>query len=247
MSTPTATPPSTENASAEAETRHSGWASDSYSDDFDYTPVSPWGPVALALGVAGLTAFLSVFGIGLSVIGVLVGIAAVVRIRGEQGAVKGQGFAVMGLVLSVCCCGLGTAKMVHLYNTEVPEGYRRVNFPVEISDKEFVYYGGARRLHPDVAPLIGTQVYLKGFMWETKSLTGLTEFVFLKDNGECCFGGSPQPYDMMVVYLDPDNPTDAYTGMVAVAGTLRANVSAGEGEPVYTVEAKIVKEAPTPF
>lgn len=247
MSTPTAETLEASEVTAETETRHSGWASDSQTDDFDYTPVSPWGPIALALGLAALTAFLSVFGIGLSVVGILVGIAAILRIRSEQGAVKGLSFALLGLALSVGSCGLGTAKMVHLYNTEVPDGYRRVNFPMDISDKQFVFYGGARRLHPDVAPLIGEKVYLKGFMWETKSLTGLTEFVFLKDNGECCFGGSPQPYDMMVVYLPPEKPTDAYTGMVAVAGVLKANVNAGEGDPVYTVEAEIVKEAPTPF
>lgn len=229
------------------EIRRSGWANESDFDEFDYTPVSPWGPVALALGLAGLTAFFGIFGIGLSLIGTLVGIAALLRIRAERGAVKGKGFALCGVLLSVCCFGFGTAKMVHAYNTEVPDGFRRVNFPMDISDKQFVFFGGARRLHPDVAPLIGTKVYLKGFMWETRSLTGLTEFVFLKDNGECCFGGEPKPYDMMVVHLPPENPTDAYTGMVAVAGILRANVSAGEGDPVYTVDAEIVKEAPTPF
>lgn len=234
-------------ATSAPESANSGWAVDANSDDFDYTPVSPWGPVALALGVASLTAFLGIFGIGLAFLGVIIGIAAVLRIRGERGAMKGTGFAVCGMVLSMLCFGLGTTRMVHAYQTEVPEGYSRYSFPVDISDKQFIVQYGVRRLHPDVAPLVGTKVYLKGFMYQTRSDTGLTEFVFLKDNGECCFGGEPKPYDMMVVHLPEDNPTDAYTGMIAVAGTLNANVLAAEGEPVYTIDADVVKEAPTPF
>ena len=180
-------------------------------------------------------------------ISIVVGIAAFFRIRAEKGAFKGSGLALGGAILSVLCLSLGTAKMVHAYNTEVPEGYERVNFPKDISAKQFVYYGGIRRLHPDVAPLIGKKVYLKGFMWETKKYTGITDFMFLKDNGDCCFGGKAQPYDMMQVYLGDGKSTDASTSMVAVAGILKANVNAGEDEPVYTIDAEIVKDAPTPF
>ena len=234
-------------ATSVPESDKTGWASEANFDDFDYTPVSPWGPISLALGIASLTAFIGLFGLGLAFLGVVIGIAAVIRIRSDKGAVKGTGLAAIGLTLSVLCLGLGTTKMVHAYQTEVPEDHLRLNFPVDISSKEFVYYGGARRLHPDVAPLIGKKVYLKGFMWETQKPTGLTDFVFLKDNGECCFGGEPKPFDMMVVNLTEENATDAYTGMVAVAGILNANVNAGEDEPVYTIDATVVKEAPTPF
>ncbi|MCA9051241.1 MAG: hypothetical protein KDA89_21035, partial [Planctomycetaceae bacterium] len=133
------------------------------------------------------------------------------------------------------------------YRTECPEGYLRVNFPNEISKREFIYMGNARRLHPEVAPLIGQKVFLKGFMWQTQASEGLRQFVFLKDNGECCFGGSPKPYDMMVVQMANNATTKAYTGMVSVGGVLNANVGAGEGEPVYTVDADFVEESRTRF
>ena len=247
MTQSTLAPPISELPESMSETVNSSWANESSFDEFDYTPVSPWGPVALVLGIASLTGFIGLFGLVLAFVGVVVGLAAVIRIRSARGIVKGTSFALAGLMLSMLCLGLGSAKMVHAYQTECPEGYQRVNFPKEISAKEFIYYGGARRLHPDVAPLIGTTVYLKGFMWQTQMSEGLREFVFLKDNGECCFGGSPKPFDMMVVRMGEQKTTKAYNGMVAVAGVLNANVNAGEGEPVYTVDATIVKEAPTPF
>lgn len=226
----------------------SEWGTGSDFDDVNYTPVSPWGPVALVLGIASLTGLTnSVFGLGLAAVGVVVGIAAVFLIRSMAGTYKGVGFAAAGAGLSLVCLVLGSFKLSHAYETECREGYRRTNFPKEISDRQFVYYGGVRRLHPDVAPLIGQKVFLKGFMYNTRETTGLKKFVFLKDNGECCFGGDPKPYDMMEVRMKGNQTTHAYTGMIAVSGTLNANVRAGEGEPVYIVDADIVEEAQTSF
>ena len=180
-------------------------------------------------------------------VGVILGIAAIVRIRGTAGTVKGTGFAICGLVLSVLCLSLGSVKLAHAYENECPEGFQRVNFPRDISEHQFVYYGNRRRLSPMVAPLIGQKLFLKGFMWQTQQSDGLTEFVFLKDNGDCCFGGSPQPFDMMVVKM-VEGTTRSYEGrMVSVAGILNANVNAEEGEPVYTVDATLVEEAQTSF
>ncbi len=248
MSLPTLNPPMTNLTNAMSESANSSWANGAEFDEFDYTPVSPWGPVALVLGIASLTGLTnSVFGLCIAFVGVVLGIAALLKIRANAPAVKGMGFAAVGLTLSVLCLSLGSVKLVHAYENECPEGYLRVNFPNEISKHEFAYYGGKRRLAPAVAPLIGQKVFLKGFMWQTQRDTGLSEFVFLKDNGECCFGGEPKPFDMMVVNMIDEQTTDAYGGMIAVSGVLNANVNAKEGEPVYTVDATIVEEAQTSF
>lgn len=223
------------------------WANGSESDDFDYIPVSPWGPISLAVGVVSLSGFYGTFGLGVAAVGVVLSIISVFRIRDAAGTVKGTWFAVLGLVISTLCLTLGSAKMAHAYSTECPEGFQRVNFPRDISAKQFVYIGAMRKLHPDVAPLIGTKVFLKGFMWMTQKSEGLTEFILLKDNGECCFGGKAQPYDMMLIKLQDGLTTKAYTGMVAVAGELHADVTAGEDAAVYTIDASMVEEAQTGF
>lgn len=231
-----------------AQVEHSGWDTSHENDDFDYVPMSPWAPISLFLGICGASAFLNLFGIWVAFLGVIVGVAATLRIRGAQGAVKGTWLAVVGTLLSIAFLSGGSAAMAYAYQHEVPEGYRRTTFTTEIADKQFNMYGAGRRLHPDVAPLIGQKLYLKGYMYQTQKLEGLTEFVFLKDNGECCFGGTPKPYDMMMVYMKEGETTRAYEGsQIAVAGTLHANVAAAEEEPVYTITADIVKEAPTPF
>lgn len=223
-----------------------GWENVAGDGDFDYIPVSPAGPVALAVGVISLTGFFGIFGLYVAVIGVVTGIVALLKIRGANGTVKGMGFAICGLVLSVMCLTLGSAKMAYAYSTECPEGFLRVSFPTEISKKQFIYTP-MRRLHPDVAPLIGQKVFLKGFMWQTRMDEGLTEFILLKDNGECCFGGKAQPWDMMLIKLSDGRTTRAYSSMVAVAGVLQADVDAPEDAAVYTIDATLVEEAQTGF
>lgn len=236
-----------------AESSGAAWSSDAPPSDFSYAPVSPLGPVALVLGIASLTAFTnSILGIGLAIVATLVGIAALLRLWSTRTVFRGLGFAAAGAALSAGSLVFGSMKLKHAYENECPPGYQRVSFPNDISEYQFVYYGGQRRLHPSVAPYIGQKVFLKGYMWGTLDAKRLNRFVFLKDNGECCFGGDPKPYDMMEVRLGTDedgNPrtVPAYRGMIAVAGVLHANVAAGEQEPVYTVEADIVEEAQTSF
>jgi hypothetical protein len=223
------------------------WGAETQSVDFSYTPVSPWGTIAVVLAVCGLTAFLGVFGIVVAAAAVIVSIAAIVRIRGERGMVRGMLPAVLGLLLSISSVSGGIASQIYHYNHEVPEGYQRVNFPEEISARQFVYYGGQRRLDPEVAKFVGQKIFIKGFMWLTQRDKGLEQFVFLKDNGECCFGGEPQPFDMMKVEMQDGKTVDGHTGMVSVAGVLRANVAAEKGKAVYILEAYLVEPSRTRF
>jgi len=225
-----------------------GWGADDQSADFSYTPISPWGTIAIVLAILGLTAFLGLFGIVVAAVAFIVSIAAIVRIRGAEGTVRGMLAAVGGLLLSMSCVGGGIASQVYHYNHEVPEGYRRTSFPEEISARQFqIFRGNQRRLHPEVAKLVGHKIFLKGFMWLSQRQEDLDTFVLLKDNGECCFGGTPKPYDMMRVDLQNGATVDGHTGMVSVAGVLRANIAAGEDEAVYTIEAEFVEPSRTRF
>ena len=192
------------------------WGESSEGEDFDYIPISPWAPIALSLGLLGLTGFIGIFGLYVAFFGIFIGIAAITRIRASAGSVKGTGMAAIGLVLSLASFALGSAKMAHAYSTEVPEGFARVTFPKDISDKQFVFVNGHRKLHPDVAALVGQKVYLKGFMWATQETEGLTRFILLKDNGECCMGGKPKSHDFIFVTLksfnDGERPPLSYRG-----------------------------------
>lgn len=248
MNQPSVLTPTMETDVTTTETLKTGWSKPTGSDDFQYTSTSPWAPLALVMGIASFTALTNnVFGLVLAFIAMVIGLVSVIRIRGERDIYSGFGMALCGLLLSTSCLVAGSYKLHYDYHHEVPEGYLRVNFPNEISEHEFVYFGSSRRLHEKVAPLVGEKVFLKGYMYNLQKFEGLKEFVFLKDNGECCFGGEPKPFDMMLVSMPEGKTTKAYQGMIAVSGVLEADVTAGEGEPVYTIVADSVEEARTSF
>jgi hypothetical protein len=266
------------------------WTDSEADGEFDYIPVSPWAPIALVMGGLSLTGFMGFFGLYVAAFSIFVGCAAVMRIRSGGGTVKGMWMACAGLILSTISLTGGSVKMAHAWSTEVPEGYRRVHFPSEIADHQFVYVGGRRKIPPAVAELVGKPLYIKGFMWATQATDGIPRFILLKDNGECCFGGKPKSHDFITVtlksYPDGARPslasrapgmsdvvltpeqqkafgaqypnqltTQAFIGMVAVAGVLHADPRAGEGSSpedyefaqVYTMDAELVEEVWTPF
>ncbi|MCA9040798.1 MAG: DUF4190 domain-containing protein [Planctomycetaceae bacterium] len=222
---------------------------DAQLNDFDYKPIPMTAAVAVALAVFSLSAFLSVVGVIVALIGVVVSWVAVRTIRKGDGAYGGKGLASTGLYGSAACFVLGITSHAYAYATEVPEGYLRVHFSQDISAKQFdVGAGGRRSIPQDVAEnYVDKQVFLKGYMWNTNTGTNLEKFILLKDNGKCCFGGDPAAYDNMQVIMQGGQRIDYREGLVAVAGTLRAYPDAPPGQPVYVMEATHFGRAKTSF
>lgn len=211
--------------------------------EFTYKPVPVVAAVAGFFGIASVFALLSEIAVLLTLVGMVVGGVAVWKIRGSRGELGGRLWANIGLFGSAIFFVTGVANHVYAYATEVPEGYVRVSFPRDISARQFVVTNGVRKLHPDVAPLKDQKIFIKGFMYNTQKQTGLSGFVLLKDNGQCCFGGNPKPFDMMEVRLQNGKTVDRIDGLVSVAGVLRCDPSSPGA--VYVLEATYVESART--
>ncbi len=219
------------------------------SNEFEYVPMTPLAPVAALLGLGGLVVFYDFLGVPVAVFALILSLVAVRNIRKSEGAVGGKGLAMIGLALSSLSVIGGTAKFAVDYSTECPEGYERVNFPRQIAEREFFYIGRKRAIQPDVQELLDRKIFLKGYMYQTRSTRNRRDFVLLKDSGECCFGGDPAPNDMIQVSLADDLPAVNFSAfqMVSVAGILRADPAAPEGQAVYTMEADQCESARTSF
>lgn len=213
--------------------------------ELDYQPVPVMAPVALFLGIAAFTALMGLFGLVLAFVGILVSLGSYFQIRASKGHLSGSGMAILGGVLSTLFLGVGSFMMVSDYRAELPPGYTRVNFPKEIAEKGFIVQAGQRRLHPDVEPYAEEPIFLKGYIWQSKSYND--GFILLKDNGECCFGGDPAPNDMILVRFAEDVQFQYQSGLIAVAGVFHADPNAPMGQPVYVMDAKHVAKAKTVF
>lgn len=213
-------------------------AQDLQNNEFDYRPMPVIVPVSVALGVLSASALLGVVGILIGLIGVGVGISAVFTIRRGEGMYSGSWAAWVGMLLSLTFAIVGISSQVYAFQTEVPDGYRRISFSQDISAKGFSVVEGQSGLHPEVADLVGKKIFLKGYMYPQRQTEDLTEFLLLKDTGECCFGGQPSPTDMILIQMKKGT-ADYSQGRMAVAGTLAlTRDTTPEGlEPVYALEA----------
>jgi len=64
-------------------------------------------------------------------------------------------------------------------------------------------------------------VRIRGYILPSFQQTGITQFVLVRDNQECCFGPGAALHDCIVVRMRPGRSTTFSLRPVAVAGTFR--------------------------
>ncbi|MCA9115800.1 MAG: hypothetical protein KDA79_12010 [Planctomycetaceae bacterium] len=218
-------------------------------EEFNYRPVPIMAPVTLFLGVSSSIALFGLTGIFVALAGCVCGVICLRQIQKAKGDLGGWWLGVTGLTLSAILLLGGSTLQAYSYATEVPEGYERVNFSDQIAKKGFVFQDGKTGIHPDVQALEGKQIFLKGYMYPTRESEGLTSFLLVKDNQQCCFGGQPQVTDMIMVQLPTSQAADYTQSLVSVAGTFRISPSEGPANltPIYLLDGTHFSRARNSF
>ncbi|NCA11786.1 DUF3299 domain-containing protein [bacterium] len=72
-----------------------------------------------------------------------------------------------------------------------------------------------------VADLDRERIRIRGYILPSFQQTGLSQFVLVRDNMECCFGPGAALYDCVVVRMQPGKTANFSIRPVAVAGTFR--------------------------
>ena len=75
-----------------------------------------------------------------------------------------------------------------------------------------------KMLTKEINELMGRKVRLRGFMLPSFQQTGITQFVLVRDNMECCFGPGAALYDCVVVEMLPGKSADFSIRPIAVEG-----------------------------
>ncbi|MFH5803701.1 hypothetical protein [Alienimonas sp. DA493] len=214
--------------------------------DFDYKPIPVSAPVSAVLGLCSLTAFLPTVG----VIGFLIAAAGLVTaftawrtIRRHDGA--GLWMVALGGLLSLTGLAGGATYHSIAYANELPPGHTRLDFTADIAQRALAPTG---RYSEAIKRLDGEKVFLKGYMYPEAKTEDITSFIFVKDSGECCFGGKPKVTDMIRVDMT-GTTTDFTAGLVSVAGTfeLRPEGNQTEVDPIFRIKATQSGPARTSF
>ncbi len=221
------------------------------SNEFGYRPVPILAPLSFLLGLMAALGFLGLLMVPIGLIGTVVGGVCILRLRKFRGEYGGMWLAVCGFLMSLIFFGASAGIWAYGYKTEVPEGFRRLNFTEDISSKGFVIEKGrADIFNPDVKALDGQKVFIKGYMYPTNETRGLKSFLLVKDNAQCCFGGNPKINDMIMVTLKTGRGVDYHQGvLMSVGGVFHCQKSSGPGglQPVYSIDGTLAENARTMF
>ncbi|HEX4148199.1 MAG TPA: DUF3299 domain-containing protein [Pirellulales bacterium] len=98
-------------------------------------------------------------------------------------------------------------------------------------------------LTPKILGLDGQKVRIRGYILPSFQQTGLTQFVLVRDNLQCCFGPGAALYDCILVEMEPGRSADFTIRPVAVEGTLaiREYRRSGRDLAIYHLDGQQVE------
>lgn len=82
-------------------------------------------------------------------------------------------------------------------------------------------------LSEEVESLFGKRIRIRGYIRPTFQREGITQFIFVRDNLECCFGPGAALYDCIIIDMVPGETASFTTRPVAVEGTFELDEFVG--------------------
>lgn len=219
-------------------------------NEFSYRPVPVLAPISFFLGLLSALGFLGLLAVPIGLLGTVVSVVCILKLWRLRGDYGGMWLAVCGLIMSLVFFTTSAGLWAYGYGTEVPEGFHRINFTSDVSQKGFLLEKGKTDFHPDVKALDGQKVFIKGYMYPTKEIRGLKSFLLVKDNAQCCFGGNPAPQDMIMVSLAGGKQVDYHQGiLMSIGGEFHCQPAHGPAGlmPVYSIDGTYVEKSRTMF
>lgn len=202
-----------------AETESASLSSDlELDDDFDpadnYRALCTPAVASIALGLLSALALLDWWLVLIPIAAVLLGIAALRKIRAQPSEYTGKRLAYFGIGFAALLGSAGMARQYYDYATELPPGFARISYS-ELQPQE----GDApNSVPPDAMALDGKKVFIKGYVYPGQRMQGITQFLLVRDQGSCCFGGNPKLTDRIQVSITDPHGFTFSNGLFKVAG-----------------------------
>jgi hypothetical protein len=195
---------------------------------------------AVVLGLLSPLAFLDWWLAVVPVLGIVLGIVAWRDIAARPTELIGRPLAVAAIVVSACALVGGLASNAMIYAAELPPGFERLSYaalqPLE---------GDPPTAIPDTArALDGRDVLLKGYMYPGKQQRGIVQFLLVRDQGDCCFGGNPKITDRVLVQLRDAQGIEFSPRLRKIAGRFAvrpAGTATLDGGVLYHLEDAVVR------
>jgi hypothetical protein len=203
-------------------------AEDDYNPADAYRALCTSAVAALVLGMLSVLAVLDWWLALIPLAAVILGIVALRTINHQPQEYTGRFAAIAGITLGLLFGLGGLGWLGYVQATEVPNGYDRIDYSVlqpQPGDP-------LNAIPPDAKALDGKKIFIKGYVYPGMRKNGITQFLLVRDQGTCCFGGDPKITDRIQVSLSNPKGFTFSGALFKVAGTLRVT------EPKQAVDAK---------
>ncbi len=207
-----------------------------------YRALSTSAVASLIVGLLSSLAILDWTLLVVPLIGIALSSYALLKVKRQRDELSGEGLARTGLILSAAFAVLGPARLTYEYMTEVPDGYQRVTYAELQPDPAQT----GQLMPPSALDLEGKRVFIKGYMYPGRDKDGIREFLLVRDQGDCCFGGDPKITDRIHVKLVGPLRVAFQSRMHKVAGTFHVapadnTIDNAKGGVFYHLEADYVQ------
>jgi hypothetical protein len=205
-----------------------------------YRALSGAAIAAAAIALVSPLVFLGWWMAVVPVVGIVLASIAVRDVLRRPRELAGGVLAAMSGVVSAVVLAAGLAWLAYVYAAELPEGFDRLSYTM-LQPAE----GDPPTAVPDSARAIdGRNVLLKGYIYPGKQQHGLVQFLLVRDQGDCCFGGNPTITDRVLVELSDKAGIDFTPRLTKVAGRFRiepAGTSELDGGVLYHLDDAFVR------
>jgi hypothetical protein len=185
---------------AEAMTPEGAFGSDDLPFEDSYKSISRLAVCAIIFTVLGLLGFMVGPMHFFTAVGLLCGLLAVKSIRTYPDEFTGNGIARLALIIGFATLVTAPIYHIYVYNTEVPEGFERIDF-AELKSK----YGEPDAPTEYAKQYNGKDVFVKGYILQNSvSTSAASQFILVPDLATCCFGSQPPLTHMIQVNLTGD-------------------------------------------
>ncbi len=166
-------------------------------------------------------------------LGFVLGLTAVLKIRKMPHELTGRSLAMVGMIV----CGLefagGQAYHWIYYLNEVPEDSIRVTFD-ELQPKGNKQQRKRQRISQKAWELNGKKVFIKGYVGPNAKKNNLKKFTLVWTLEQCCFGTTPEATHQIAIVLADGLSVDYGVRPKRLTGTLKVNPNVPEGAPGFT-------------
>jgi len=202
-----------------------------------YRWLNPWAVASVVFGLLSLLTMLGWILVLVPLVGIALGLLAIRQIGRAGEEMLGYRVAVAGIALSVVMWGVGHGRLIYVYRTQAPPGYQVVSYEELQADPD-----NSDEPIPKLAfDLVGTRIFIKGYMYPGRQQTGITAFLLSRDNGVCSYcNPKPEPTDLVQVKLVDGLKANFTTHMVSVGGEFSVVTEDSEDE---LEEGETVEEA----